>query len=633
MTRLILSFTLVLSLSTFDLFAQGEVESPLTSNPQVIQRHLQEREFEPRQARSGASFQLPFVDDFSRYSLSTNDPDIPETYQRWEDNSAFINNDFPIEPPTVGVATLDGLDSTGYPYDFANEFAYGPADTLTSCPINLEPYAASDSVYLSFFYQPAGLGNAPDPQDSLVLEFLSPDGSGGGSWNPVWSVSGPEDNQSAPFERVFIHINQALNLSDGFQFRFRNYATISGAVDQWHIDYVVVDQGATPGNAELVDVAFVYDEFTLLDGYSAMPWPHFIQNPEAYMANSRQVFMANLENENNNVSYGFRVGYQGSFTDVPNSNVITAFEANSILPVDVEIKEDPYNFVYDDTVNDTCAYFDVEFYLNESNDANRNNDTIRFVQDFTNYYAYDDGTAEGAYGVTSAGGKVAMQFEVQSPDTLLGLFIHFIPFRLDNSDRTFLLRAWGDGGGVPGEELGENFGFNSPQYFNLGHNIFDYFEYDDPIPVDGTIYVGWVQDAAESYNIGNDRNTAQNVERLFYTLGAQGDWQQSTASGTIMLRPVFKSGKSEVWNSVEELSEEQVAVYPNPTTGLLNLALEGDRQVEVSVVDITGKQWIRKTVSSATTQLNLTELPAGMYIVRMVDQDSGKAIFKKIIKQ
>jgi hypothetical protein len=226
-----------------------------------------------------------------------------------------------------------------------------------------------------------------------------------------------------------------------------------------------------------------------------------------------------------------------------------------------------------------------------------------------------------------------MQFEVQSPDTLLGLFIHFIPYRLDNSERTFLLRAWGDAGGVPGDTLGEHFAFQNPEYCNLGNNIFDYFEYDDPIPVDGTIYVGWVQDAAESYNIGNDRNTAQNVERLFYALGAQGEWQQSTASGTIMMRPVLKSGKSGVWNSVEELSEEQVAIYPNPTNGIINLDLETTGKVEISVVDITGKQWIRKSVDSGNTQMNLTDLPAGMYIVQMVDENSGKAIFKKIIKQ
>jgi hypothetical protein len=255
------------------------------------------------------------------------------------------------------------------------------------------------------------------------------------------------------------------------------------------------------------------------------------------------------------------------------------------------------------------------------------------VQDFTNYYAYDDGTAEGAYGVTSAGGKIAMQFETQAPDTLLGLFIHFIPFRLDNSDKSFLLRAWNDDGGIPGEELGENFAFNNPQYFNLGHNIFDYFEYDEPLAVSGTFYVGWVQDTAESYNVGNDKNTARNGERLFYSLGIGSNWQQSTASGTVMIRPVFKSGKSRVWNSIEEFTDEEVNLYPNPTTGLLNLELSTERQVEVSVVDITGKEWMSQSVNNSAQQLDLNGVPAGMYIVRIVDQDSGKVIFKKIIKQ
>ena len=87
---------------------------------------------------------------FSRYSLPTNDPSIPVEWQMWLDNDARINNTLPINVPTIGVATFDGLDETGYPYDFTSETSYGPADTLTSCPINLDGLTAADSVKLVF---------------------------------------------------------------------------------------------------------------------------------------------------------------------------------------------------------------------------------------------------------------------------------------------------------------------------------------------------------------------------------------------------------------------------------------------------------------------------------------------------
>ena len=68
---------------------------------------------------------LPFLDDFSQYNHYPNQ-------DLWTDFHAYINSSFPIDPPTYGVATFDGLDSTGFPYNFVNSTAYGIADYLTS---------------------------------------------------------------------------------------------------------------------------------------------------------------------------------------------------------------------------------------------------------------------------------------------------------------------------------------------------------------------------------------------------------------------------------------------------------------------------------------------------------------------
>ena len=114
---------------------------------------------------------LPFFDDFSK---SKTYPDAA----KWTDRNVLVNDGFPLNPPTRNAATLDVLDEYGKVYDYAisNPFV---AEYLTSARIRLDsifeptPRAISpaDSLYFSFYYQPQGNGNAPEGQDSLVLQF------------------------------------------------------------------------------------------------------------------------------------------------------------------------------------------------------------------------------------------------------------------------------------------------------------------------------------------------------------------------------------------------------------------------------------------------------------------------------
>src|SRR5690606_24103151 len=106
---------------------------------------------------------LPFLDDFSQ---NYHFPDE----NLWQDINVYINSNYPKTPPSYGVATFDGLDSTGFPYDFSSQIAHGIADSLTSHPIDLT--VINDSVYLSFQYQAGGNGNAPEVEDSLRLDFF-----------------------------------------------------------------------------------------------------------------------------------------------------------------------------------------------------------------------------------------------------------------------------------------------------------------------------------------------------------------------------------------------------------------------------------------------------------------------------
>ncbi len=126
------------------------------------------------------SITLPFFDDFSQNKTSIPNPKL------WINGGVGINNNFPINQPSVNVATFDSRNLAGKPYNFSNKFAYGTTDTLTSVAIDLSGLAAKDSVYLSFYWEAKGLGELPDSDDSLVVSFKDSTNK----WNIIWTQIG-----------------------------------------------------------------------------------------------------------------------------------------------------------------------------------------------------------------------------------------------------------------------------------------------------------------------------------------------------------------------------------------------------------------------------------------------------------
>ena len=140
---------------SFSILSAQEVLSNLISNPV-----LNKNKFIIKYSKS--PLVLPFFDDFS-YDSNT------VTSNLWFQSSVFVNRTYALNPPTIGVATFDGLDAFGFARDF-NQFNNSePSDTLLSRQIDL---SLSNSVYLMFYYQAKGIGDSPELQDKLVLEFF-----------------------------------------------------------------------------------------------------------------------------------------------------------------------------------------------------------------------------------------------------------------------------------------------------------------------------------------------------------------------------------------------------------------------------------------------------------------------------
>jgi hypothetical protein len=600
----------------------GEAEFMLTSDPARALDAEREKRFAPRADRLN-SLELPFFDDFSRYSFQTNDPSIPALWQRWEPSGAYLNSTFAINPPSIGVATLDGLMGNGYPYNFLNPFAYGPADTLTSLPINMGGLTAGDNVYLSFFYQAGGFGNLPEPEDSLILEFYAP---GTDAWLRKWSTPGIP---SGDFQQVFVHVDQSFFLVNGFRFRFRNYATISGNADHWHIDYVRINTQVNPNNNPISDIAFVYNIRSMLNDYTAMPWRHFKVSPLAFMAPSADIVIRNLSPAFQNIPISYNVSYDGQVvSSFPNVNVQPA-TAPGIYSGTIPANSPPSNFVYNTSLNDTCAVFDIRVFFN-SQDAFPQNDTIRFRQEFLDYFAYDDGTAERAYGLLSANAQLAVRFQATVPDVLYGLKIYFDPFTDDVSSKVFNLRAWTDNNGKPGNQIGLNFIPHYPTYLQEGPDVFAYYEFDEPLDIQpGIFYVGMIQQTEERLNIGNDKNGNTNTSKVFYKLNPNANWLQTTIQGSLMIRPVMAScGGSFV--GVTEAELEAPVLYPNPFTSSFEIKglLVG---THIQIFDMAGRVVFSDVAKSDTHRLDLSSVPNGFYLANMVTPE-GRTATVKVIK-
>jgi len=134
----------------------------------------------PIEVRNALS--VPFFEDFSESSVEPNE-------NVWQNFDVFVNNTLAISPPSIGVATFDGIDKNGRPYGGAQ----GQSDQLTSRFINLNSLGDTSDVYLDFWLQPKGYGDRPESIDSLILEFKNENGT----WTTIQNFEGiPVDTPS-----------------------------------------------------------------------------------------------------------------------------------------------------------------------------------------------------------------------------------------------------------------------------------------------------------------------------------------------------------------------------------------------------------------------------------------------------
>jgi len=507
-----------------------------------------------------------YIQDSVRLFFTT----IVEPSKLWIDSYAYHNYRFGLNPRSLGVVTFDGLDENGYPY-LINTSQTNYADRLTSKCIDMSGYSASDSVYFSFLYQPEGLGDIPESGDSLVLEFYAKELD---QWFRVWSVNG---DTVYPFRAAHINISDSKYFKKGFQFRFRNYGSLAGGLDHFHIDYVHLRSLSAHDDTLFKDFAFVYPLNSLLKTYTAVPWDHYKESTTNKMSDSVLIKLHNGSPDPENYQNGqIDISYNGAFEG---NFILQGFNlAESNINYNPRTTHTSYNdcsngYEFDRTKTGNQQVFEIKASASAQFPNYTFNDSTIFYQEFYNFYSYDDGSAEAAFGPTGQQARLAIEFNGYQPDSLIGVNIHFVPSVIDVSNKLFLLTVWDDNNGVPGAILYEDDAFfpNSPIYGNET-NLFHTYYFSDTVkvPVGEKFHIGWRQLDPERLNVGLDRNI-DHSEAIRFSVDGGFTWLTSPFSGSAMIRPVFSTSLDPILSINTLKTEETVILYPNPTSQYLTI--------------------------------------------------------------
>jgi hypothetical protein len=553
--------------------------------------------------------------------------DLVDQNAHWLDHQAYLNERFGYNPRSLGVATFDGLDEFGYPYQIGTAITnYG--DRLTSKPLDLGSLNASDSVYLSFLVQPEGLGDIPETGDSLVLELYAKDLD---QWFRVWSING---DTTYAFKSVHIPVKDAKYFKKGFQFRFKNYGSLAGALDHFHIDFVHLRSQSFLADTLFKDFALVYPLNSLLKTYTSVPWDHYKQSTQNNMNDAIKVLVhngsPNPENyQNGSIVFGQGGTTYGNFTlqgfslaeQQINYAPRTTHTSFHNLTLGAEY---PKNLIGDEQSFEVNTTVSAQF----PNDVD--NDQSAFTQHFYNYYSYDDGSAEAAFGPTGVQSRLAISYEAYESDSLIGIAMHFVPSVTDVSNKLFLMTVWADDGtGNPGQVLYEDdvFSTRSPIY-GTNQNLFIKYYFTDTmkVAVPSKFFVGWRQLDQQRLNLGLDRNI-DHSDKIKFSVDGGGSWMTSPFEGSAMLRPIFSTALDAIlgMKTIENVSAFNC--YPNPVTEELHFQSSSQLDMERKFIFDASGRLILETTENI---VSFVDFQTGIYFVS-IPSISPKPV--KIIKQ
>ena len=608
------SFLFILSLLIFvsNLFAQEQLSTFYRNNRNIS--------FDHSAFAKTTALTLPFFEDFTNYETFPNP-------LKWKDALVYINNSFPINTISRGVATFDGLNTFGVPYDSVNKYAAIYADSLTSQIIDLSNYTPNDSIYLSFYYQPGGYGFEPDLNDSLMLFFKL----NNGLWNKVWAKEG---SSTTDFKQVLIPVSNTIYLNANFQFRFINKVTMQTNDDHWHLDYIKINSNRTCTDTLINDLAFTQRPDFLLNDYTSMPYNQFQAAVNSNWLTEHKVYLRNNTSNTITNSFNYRAKEKSTgFIFSGFSNFTTSIP--SITTANLALLN--YTPNYTPSPNQDKVVFEQTYYTASIPSQNTINDTIVSQQVFDNYLAYDDGSAEKSYYLNlfnTLPGKIAIEHQLYASDTIRGVAIQFgrqIPSNASKYFSIAIMKALAGINGASKDSIIYKEDFFFPR-FRDSVNGFWIYTFANPItmPV-GSFYVSTIQPAmsgSDSLYFGLDANRSLANHQYYNVLNT---WQSSQIDGAVMIRPLL--GKAIVSTAIAnpKFINYTMSISPNPAHDLISIQSENNL-TQLEIYSTIGSLIFSNTLFGTNSNISIGAFEPGLYFVRCYDGKNWSNFTKLIIE-
>jgi len=593
--------------------------------------HKQNGNYTLRVSQQTDTISLPLWDDFSRYANKA-DTSI------WAHSSQIhINNGLAYLAPSYNAATLDGFDASGTSYatDSRN---VGVGDSLVSQAIDLSGYTNQDNINLSFFWQEGYGPTAPDAEDSLRLYFKNDSNR----WIEVYAIGGSGSSEPIQFQQHFEQVNESQYLHAGFQFKFEYYGNLAGDFDSWNLDYIYLNEG----NTSVSTTNFNYDSYedrtftsiskNLFDGYFGVPLKHLTQNWfDRYLSEGNLIYNNLWAGNGNSTIFGTEIF--GTIRDTLNpsvlidsiqvqGNFLTSAQDTALFSLNFKDSQNISDYLLNNQENQDSIYIETRFNLGNTDSlffetvngttiyynqySFRANDTIRQITAFHDFYALDDGSAEASIQLNSKNYQMAQLFRINGGHYMTGIDM-YIPNLAQNSGSKnitlLVLDSINASNTVDDVLLAQNVLVNT----STGINQFQRFTFEQPVFVEGVVYIGYREENDEVVSVGFDKNT-NSATQLFYN--QSGSWEPNTTlEGSVMIRPVFGNTDGVVAN--KPLKERtSITIWPNPNKGILYVSEDFD---QLMVYGLDGQLKFETSAGLEGQQVNLPDLRDGLYILQI----------------
>ena len=573
---------------------------------------------------------LPFWDDFSQ-STSTLDS---SWWMPGSQAQILARPGNGVLPPTINVVTFDGVDAEGNPYSPLD--TDGLVDSLVSRPIDLTqvPGYLRGSVFLSFFFQIKGLGNQPEPTDSLLLYFLKSDTT----WQKMWPLAAddiPEDPTIFTEKIVQVPNNDSF-FHEKFQFKFQAIGRQNGWFDNWNIDYVYMDKRRNASDNSYLDRAITDYPTSIFNGYTAIPINELTSGNISSYLTSSSTWIRSLENDTQPVEYSAII-----YDTLNNIAIDTIADLNDMLLFARDVKEAttsiPDTLAFD--LSADSLFLEIQYFVRSGDkflvdsiyNANADtafyshidlkaNDTVRSYVTLHDFFAYDDGSAEFGAGINQKEGRIAYEFITNTTQYLDHVDIYFPNISRNQAGSPIELYVYDD----LEDSYNSVLGVTSGAIEHYGINEFVTYNFSPHVIVTDTFYIAVRNQADDGLwtAIGLDKNT-NTMDKIYYSI--DGSWAQNISiEGSLMIRPHFTDGT--VTNIEEEFNTFQI--YPNPIKD--RLIVKGDFE-SIEVLDIMGRKIDYQIVDMGEQSELFFNQPKKQIIILLLEKGGKVESYKLLI--